>query len=267
MLVGDKRRKHQVLNFLKPTSPTAQAVIDLMDTDPPVALKNIMAVFIDSQVASGNWALMDCFQFYAMDTAANAVINWIGNFSNGLLVNSPVHDPFDGITGDGITQFITTQYNPTDDGINVGQDNLMTGVFCVDNLDVRTIKYLFGNGASTFILMRQSVTPTRLEYFINDSTAGSLGTEVFQDNTLVSVERFEAATKRIRVDAVSATASVASTGFANDDIDVLAQGGANHLNAKVASFYVSASTSGGFDYDNFKTNHAIISFFRFINLS
>ncbi len=254
MVLSKKKRDWWETGF----SAAAQDVFDLMPTDPPVALKNIMAVFIDSQVASGNFALMDCFQFYAMDTAANAVINWIGNFSNGLLVNSPVHDPFNGITGDGITQFITTQYNPTVDGINVSQDNILMGVFCVDNLDVRTIRYLFGNGVVTFILMRQSVIPTRLEYFVNESTAGSLGTEVFQDNTLVSAERFEAATKRIRVDGVSATASIASTGFANDDIDVLAQGGLSHLNAKVASFYTSASTIGGFDYDNFRTNHATL---------
>lgn len=253
-------------NFLlrggKGFSLEAQAAFALMDSDPPPELKVIMAAFIDSQVLSGNWpklkppispGLMDCFQFYAMDTAANAVVNWIGDFSNGLLVNSPTLDPFDGITGDGITQHINTQYNPTVDGVNISQDNLMAGVFVVDNLDTTSLVFLFGFDAAVDFTMQQQDTP-RVRFKANDITVRNFGSDFFLDNTLYSAERHLSSAKRIRVNGANEVFVVASTGLVNGDFQVLAVNAANNINAKVACFYASASTVGGFDYDGFLTD-------------
>jgi len=242
-------------------SAAADDVFDLMPTEPLPQLKSIMAKFIDSQVASGNWpeptvpgsGLMDCFQFYAMDTAANAVINWIGDFSNGLLVNSPTHTPFTDILGNGTNQYINTQYNPTDDGVNIGQDNLMAGVFVVDNLDTNTNKRLFGFDSTVDFFTRQQTSPDIVRFSANDISLRSTGSTTYLDNTLYSLERHLSTTKRIRVNEVSEIFSVASTGLVNGDFQVLATNAANNINAKVACFYASASTVGGFDYDGFLT--------------
>ncbi len=248
MVLSKKKREWWETGF----SAEAQAVFDLMDSDPPAALKVLMATFIDSQVLSGNFALLDCFQFYAMDTAANAVINWIGNFSNGLLVNSPVFDPFDGITGDGTTSFINTQYNATADGINISQNNAIAGAWVVDNIDATTSELKLLEGG--IISLSQNLGLTRLRFRMNDGTSTDLGTQVFLNGKLYSISRVDSANKKLFEDSTEInTAAVASTALANADTNVLANDAAGQeLEAKVACFYIGAGV--GFDLGNFQSN-------------
>ncbi len=111
-------------------SATAQAVFDLMNTDPPLALKTIMAAFIDSQVASGNWDFLDCFQFYGMDTEANALIDWIGT-SDGINVNGTTFVANNFFSPDGVTKFINSGFQPLTDGTNFVQDSGLMGAYLV----------------------------------------------------------------------------------------------------------------------------------------
>lgn len=244
MLPWSKKRKIILLNSF---SQTARDVFALMPTPPPRALKRLMANFIDSQVASGNFALIDCFQFYAMDTAANAVINWIGNFSNGLFVNSPDHDPFKGVTSDGVTQSVNTQYNPTADGINVAINDLQFGAWMVDNLSVGSNDRLFG---SSLIRMDQHSTGMRMRSNSNVTVIHQAQT-VFNDNTLYSGRRVEAANQILIEDAVGNTTANNSTGLQNVDIILLTT-----LNAKIGCCYFSGAV--GFDTANFQTNLKIL---------
>ncbi len=229
-------------------SSEAQAVFDLMDTDPDPALKILMATFIDSQVLSGNFALMDFFQFYAMDTAANAVINWIGNYSNGLLVNSPTFDAFDGITGDGATEYIDTQYNPTNDGVNVGQDDIQVGVWVVDNLDGAGEQFLFGG--STLIRVKQQATP-RLQGALSTASFNTFQANLFLDNTLYTIKRVDALNQIGIENSAEISAAQASTGVETVDIKVL-KGQAGNINAKVACGYAAGAV--GFNTTNFHSN-------------
>lgn len=254
-------------NFLlrggKGFSLEAQTVFALMDSDPTPELKVLMAAFIDSQVVSGNWpkltpptapGLMDCFQFYAMDTAANAVINWIGLAStDALLVNSPVFDPFDGITGNGSTSRILTNYTPSVDGVLYLQDDAIMGVWCVDNLNGVTGKYLFGSNAANDVWMVQLDNPL-VQHRVNSATNTTTVSNLFLDNTLYSVKRVDSA-NQIGIEGTSETSgAVASTGLPTADLFVLSRSptAAAHINAKVACFYAGAGI--GFDVTNFESN-------------
>lgn len=246
-----KKQKEWWMGF----SPAALATFALMPTQPPPALKKVMAIFIDSQVASGNWpnpsipgsGLMDCFQFYAMDTAANAVINWIGSFSNGLFVNSPTHDPFRGVTGDGVTESISTQYNPTGDGINVSQNDFQFGAWMVDNLSVVSNARLFGN---VLVRMDQHSTGLRMRSNSNVTVVHQAQT-TFTDGKLYSGRRVEAANQILLEDDIGNTTANVSTGLLNGSVDLITT-----LNCKIGCSYFSGAI--GFDTTSFKTNLKIL---------
>ncbi len=253
MVLSKKQKEWWETGF----SSDAQAVFDLMDSDPPAALKTLMATFIDSQVLSGNFALLDCFQFYAMDTVANAVINWIGNFSNGLLVNSPIHDPFDGITGDGVNQDINTQYNPTvDSTVGVGQNDLQFGGWLVNNLDIGNASFFGGtDGAGDVHLEQRSVGPF-LRHRMNNTVTNNSGAILFQDDKLYSMRRTASGNYDVLIDKVAVNNLRASTALCNIDIHVLSNSGANFINGKVACGYACKPT--GFNHDDFFDNLEIM---------
>lgn len=224
-----------------------QTAIALMPSDPPPLLKNLMDIFVRSQVLSGNWALMDCFQFYAMDTAANAVINWIGNFSNGLLVNSPVHTPFNNILGDGVDQEINTGYNPTVDSITgVGIDNIQAGVWVVDNLDATSLSRLLDTADQAFRIFQQTDIKLKVNNFSVTSHVGAN----FSDGILYSGKRVDSANEILITDASESSKVRDSSTFTNSDMVVFGLG--DWLNAKVGTFYACNPT--GFNTTNFHAN-------------
>ncbi len=242
--------------FVEGFSPTSLGVFALMPTDPPNDLKLLMNDFINSQSSveggSGNFELLDVFQFYAMDTAANAVINWIGLAStDALLINSPTFDAFDGITGNGVDSHILTNFNPTDDGVKYIQDDAIMGVWCVDNLSAVTGRYLFGLNAAVDVWFGQDTSPS-VFFRINDATNTVAESNFFLDNTLYSVQRVDSA-NHIGIEGTTETsAAIASTGVTSGDITVTARGAGSRLNAEVACFYAGAGI--GFDITNFESN-------------
>lgn len=258
MVLSKKKREWWETGF----SAEAQAVFDLMDTDPAPALKTLMAAFIDSQVLSGSWptiidpgsGLLDVFQFYAMDTVGNAVLNWLGTSpvdADAILVNSPVFDAFDGITGDGVSSFINSNYSASIDGVNFDLDDAIMGVFCAENFDAGNANYLFGNNSIDDLWMDQ-VTLPRVDFRINSATNTALGSSLFQDNTLYSVMRVDSANQIGIIGVAETSGAVASTSEPDGSMSVLARNTGLHLNARVACFYAGGGV--GFNVSNFESN-------------
>lgn len=88
----------------------AQAVFDLMDTELSNALKLIISTFVDSQVLSGNWALINQF-LVVLDTENNSLIDWTGT-QNALAVNSPTFTAYTKFQFNGSTNYVNTQKAP-----------------------------------------------------------------------------------------------------------------------------------------------------------
>lgn len=232
-------------------SQAARDVFALMDTAPPGNVKTLMAALTDSQVESGNFPLTDMLQFPNMDTSANASKNWMGNYSNALFVASPVHDPFDGITGNGTNSYIDTQYNPSVDSVvGVGQNDLQFGAWLVTNLDAGQAT-LFGGDGTGDIKLEQFTTPTfraRMNGAINNSS----GTTLFEDGKMYSLRRTASANYDIITDKAATNIVRASSALVDTDISVLAFSGSIFMNGKVAMQYACKPT--GFDHDNFFDN-------------
>ncbi len=242
-------------------SSEAQAVFDLMPTDPPPALKNAMAIFIDSQVASGNFALLDVFQFYGMDTEANALIDWIGTI-DAINVNSTTFVANNFFSPDGATKYINAGFTPTIHGSNFVRNSAVLGAYLVAN---RTA------GNKTFLGELTSTPGTRRDYVRKN--AGNIiwqvnadGNEAFAadyiDESLYLIFRTGSVTGDLFRNAVSidpiSDASLAPLSDKPSFIGALNNDGsaAEFTDCDVACFV--AGGGAGFDQSNFFNNLLIM---------
>ncbi|MBA7540712.1 hypothetical protein ES705_33014 [subsurface metagenome] len=98
-----------------------QAVYDSFTTKPSDAEAAIWNTFVESIVASGEWAMLDVFYNYAVHTNGDgeALKNWKnpGTF-NPTLVNAPDFGINEGFTGNGSDNYIDCNWVPSTDGVN-----------------------------------------------------------------------------------------------------------------------------------------------------
>jgi|SRR5215472_3303457 len=90
----------QSANFIaRETTPTNNVIID---------------AFICGGVSDGWWAKMDVVQIYQADNTTNALLNAVGNFSNGIANGAPTFSAGVGyLAASNNAQFIDTNFNPT----------------------------------------------------------------------------------------------------------------------------------------------------------
>ncbi len=253
-------------------SAEAQAVFDLMDSDPPVALKTIMATFIDSQVASGNFALLVQFILYGMDTAANSVINWVSASFNAINVGSPhtpwsgvAHSGFAGFGPDGATLYMNAGIQPTD----FLRDDFRDGLWLFTNDDSSDTPVLFGcRGASTagdHFMEQLPISRSGLVSKANTNVGDVLITtepgDLFQDHSLYEIVRPDSSNQDFDKNGVQlgteADASdehravdIYDGAFNNNGSVIL------HMDVNITARYVAPNT--GFDSVNFHANLLIM---------
>ncbi len=265
MVLSKKQKDWWLTGF----SADAQAVFDLMDSDPPAALKTIMATFIDSQVAIGNWAVMIQFVLYGMDTAGNSVINWKSTSFNALNVGSPhtvwsgpAHSGFAGFSPDGATLYVNSGIAPDD----IGQDDVRFGVWMFTNDDGAGNNVLMGTrdvSTDDAIIFRQ-FPGTRLIIQVNCGLGNQLfynAEDVFADNTFHEIVRPDSSNQAYwRAGVQRGTGADASQGRSSHNI----YDGANNnqgtasleLDCNITARLATANT--GFDGLDFYTNLLIM---------
>lgn len=226
--------------FVEGFSSEAQAVFDLMDTDPPTALKIIMATAIDEMVTDGNFAELGQL-LVVLDTSANSLIDWMGN-QNAIAVNSPVFDAFDFWEFDGATNYVDTQMannaNPA-----MSQNSIDAGAFVVSHDTPSGTEMIFGRttGGEHQIFSNGAVIGYAANTTGNttDATEGS-----FASNSLYSVRRVESANhllfkNGVQVD-TGARASVALLALDNFWGARNAGAAANFWGGKMALYYAGS---------------------------
>jgi len=231
-------------------SEEALLVFALMSTELSAPLKKIINRFINSQVASGNWALLGQL-FVVLDTQANSLTDWLGN-QNGLAVNSPVFDAFDSWTFDGSTNYINCQLVLASIP-NTALNDAEVGAWVVSH-----------NAGGTQALVGSRVSSTR-ESNIRHSTntlakmnSGSVNTIIeaaMDSGTLYSVYRVDAVNQVIVKDGVGASLAISSNAESSQPYAWGARkttGATDQfLNAKSALFYAG---SGNIDTLNLFNN-------------
>jgi hypothetical protein len=179
-------------------SVAAAAVFALMPDAIGTALKNAMATFIDSQVTSGNWTLLDCFQFYGLNTEINSLKDWKGNF-NASLVNGANWNSGSNVNTDGVNDYVDTGFIPSS-ATKYLQDNARTGVWVKTwGHAAGVTKILFGCGDGTrFTSLAESSANVLNRTMNSTSTSASYnGETVFSNGALYEIKRVASTTSTL----------------------------------------------------------------------
>ncbi len=97
----------------------------LSDTD-----KENMNALIVSAKANGWWNKLDVFYVFAIGTnATDSRLNWKSTSFNASGGVSPTWTAYRGITGNGSTQYLSTNYNPTTNGTNFVSGSQSLGIY------------------------------------------------------------------------------------------------------------------------------------------
>jgi hypothetical protein len=110
---------------------------------PTAAIAQAQQAIVDKLVGFGIWSKLDVFYMFATNTSQAALSNWIapGTF-DATLVNSPAFVAYKGFSGNGVSSYIRTHYNPSSDATNYLLNSASAGAGVRTN--VSEFSYIFG---------------------------------------------------------------------------------------------------------------------------
>ena len=164
-------------------SDEAQAMLDNYELL-GVALTGIerssMIAYVDAEVASSNHTAKDYETIYSL-AGVNALVDYIGG-KTATAINAPTHD-INGYTLDGSTQYIDTEYNPTDDGTNFILDDAFIGVFVKSVVDGSLSQYVIGSAGGTTNSVIRHTNSVGIQSSINTNANTNSLSEDMANNT------------------------------------------------------------------------------------
>jgi len=166
-------------------SPEADALFTRMTSQPNDARKTLINNTIMALKAAGVWDKMDCLYFMAAHDSQAAGLNWKTRIPRYDLVpqNAPTFSVDRGFTGDGVSMYLDTGFQP---GVSAGmltQDNNSFHLFSLSSASSNAIEC--GNNTNSF---RVRSTTSRFE--TRDMTSAINPTQV---NVLTGLGMFSAA--------------------------------------------------------------------------
>lgn len=117
------------------------ALLARAETQPSDEIKTVINNAIIGLKANNGLSKADCCWVFSNYESVLSLQNWAKNDHNCSLVNAPVHDPGAGFTGDGLTNYINSDYVPSTDAdqLQLGNESIivMSPVLAVS--DSRTL--------------------------------------------------------------------------------------------------------------------------------
>lgn len=224
-------------------SAEAQAVLDRM-TGLTATEEDAIITFVNAESASlgnGNWAFIDEFFSFSL----NATDRLTGFIAKTATNNGATFD-INGATFAG-AENISTNFNPSVDGVNYVLNNSMSGVFLKEFTDlVSDIQDILNGNA---LRIRLQAALGRYRGKINSGTDVNLSSAVPSQDQLVIFSRDNAADFDVIIDGTPIqTVANASTGLNAAAVSI----GVNFIGT-ISTFIIGASI--GFDQANHNTNH------------
>ena len=239
-------------------SAEAQAVFDLMATEPNSTYKDAFATFIDGQVALSQWTNVKEFWLWAGDTEANSLKGWKG-LKDSDFVGTPTWSTT-GVTLNGTSQYISSNLVPNTD-VSGFDAKLSVGAFIKQNFSTTNDQSLFGSvpsGGAGHMALNQNPSNAAIRLFANtnslfDVSEGANDDKYFDSETEYTCVQ-DAGTAKYYKDGLLIN-SAARTNSGLSTVEILFGATLSnvtpfrHLNAKLAAGYVIDPT--GFDYRAF----------------
>ena len=146
-----------------------QAVYDAFPSKPDAAYAQQQDIMVRALVAAGIWAKLDVFYVFAQNARDSALVNWVnpGTF-NAIEVNGLINFvQWQGYTGNGVNQYLRTQYNPQLHATNYLQNSASFGVYIRDNINENTIDIGYRGVSDSYLASRYTGSAY---HTINDNT-------------------------------------------------------------------------------------------------
>ena len=226
-------------------TPEYQAVYDAMTTPPSSSVAEAQDDFVEYlTVTTTYWDSIDAMWVFAQESNGDgeALLEWKsgGVSNNATNVDATAFTSLEGFTGDGASDYINLNWNPTDDGSQYTQnDACMIGYFrTIENDDNNMLMGDYGSGNDSYLFWAGGTT-AQLQVNAgnsdNPSATNAIGVQAFVRRT--STEMI------IHINGTEASATETSTGLTSTDFQALCAGGVLASDAQVSLIIVGNGLS------------------------
>lgn len=217
--------------------PSAEytAIYNALDVKPIGDTVTWQGQLVDSLKAIGVWSRADIIYVTAQRTEAGSLINWKnpGTF-NLTNTTAAVFTKYEGFTGASTTsEYLSTNYTPSTNGINYGQNSVTISAYCRINIDAAEAVIGAGAGQYTWLMPRNGST---IDTRIGSATTSESGT-LSPDSSLglTTVSRTSATNIDFYKNAnYLVSRSNTSAGVTTGVLHVLSRNGAGYSNNQVS---------------------------------
>lgn len=243
----------------------AQALFNRMSVSPTEDRKILISHVIDLLQEYGIWDSLDVLQIYAAHDIQATLLNWIGDYNNAALVNSPTFAVDSGITGNGSNAYINANYNPSTDAINYKLNSSSIGVY--NRTNVLTRNFLCGVTAGGGVSNLQILTSSTL--FSVQLNSSNITYYNYDDNTQGFIQQIRTDTSTVNFyqNILKTSSSTRySSAIPSGDFYVLASNGvgAYYSSNEVSCFYAGGGLS---DFQAYMFNYIIDYYMSQLNAS
>lgn len=204
--------------------------------------------------------VFDVMYYLGNETPESSLMNLVKNAHHCTAVNAPVHTPYEGFAGDGISSYIDTNYNPATQAVNYALDDCAFGIYSRTDRAANDNKYhgvVVGSDYMQIMLYR--ATSSSVRGWVNTVSAGRTVDHTVSNTLGMSIIGRSASNScyASRNKSISSDTDV-SNGIPNGSIFLLARnaGGARGFDDVQLSFAFAGkyldSTSVGYLTDDFE---------------
>jgi hypothetical protein len=196
-----------------------QAIYNAFTSKPAGAVAAAQNLMVQSLISAGAWAKLDALYIFAAHTngASEALINWINPGTNdATLPVAPTFTAYEGLQGNGSTQYANLNFNLNSDGVNYTQDDACIFCYIRNNVQEDTFD-LGGYDGTNRTMMRGRGTADQVFNAVNQSAGNT--SNCLDSRGLILTERTASnAIEHYRNNVSLGTGSNVSTGKPNVDI-------------------------------------------------
>ncbi|RWN51915.1 hypothetical protein [Mesorhizobium sp.] len=225
-------------------SAEALALFARFTTPPTEARKSLINNLITALKGAGVWSKLDCLYIQAAETEQAGQRNWIKDAHNLSPVAAPTFTTDRGYDFNGTTQYLSTQYTPSTQAVNLTLNNASAFVWCLDNVqgDGYALAATGAAGLIGLIPRRSGSADTYLAALNVSTTTGTSVGVVADSRGLTHMERATAnLTTVYKNGAASVTHAIASAGLPNQPVYL----GARNNSGTANSFDTRAQAAAG----------------------
>jgi len=201
-----------------------QTVYNAMTNKPTSAIAEEQNTMVSSLVSAGVWAELDALYIFAVHTNddSEALINWVNPGINDATIGvSPTFTAYEGFQGNGTTQYINLNFNPTTDGSNFTINDCSFYNYIRNNVKEDT--YDFGGYDGSNRAMFRAYGSTDQVFIGINTTTGRTASNTDSRGFFYSERTASNSMEFFRNDSSLGTDSTASSGRPNVDLYACAQ--------------------------------------------